>query len=263
MGAMRLRPAAVLVCLACLAASRSAAAEECIKSWRLDVDQPLDGARVPPNARPRVRVYQSCASFSGGPRPELRLVTEAGAVVPARPLELPRWLVERVPAAPLPAGRYRLEARRTQAPDRLGPWERVAGFEVAGPAAARAPAFAGIARGETDLVEGTVFLSPCQGERGHLVRTRLELARARTARPHAEVLYLLEGRPEGAGAYEVINDFRPAPGPEPARYEWQQQRGYGERWQYRLRARDLAGNETIGERTLVVRHPPAPPRKRR
>jgi hypothetical protein len=259
----RLRAAAVLVGLAVVAAGRTAAAEECIKSWRLDVDRPLEGSRVPPNARPRVRVYESCASFSGGPRPEARLVTDTRSAVATRAVELPRWYVELVPAAPLAAGRYRLEVRRTQAPDRLGPWERAAGFEVTGRAEARAPAFAGIERGESDLVEGTIFLSPCHAQRGHLVRTRLDFGRARQARPHAEVLYFLEGRLEGAGAYQVIDDFRPPAGADPARFEWKQQRGYGERWQYRLRARDIAGNETVGERTLVVRHPPSPPRQRR
>jgi hypothetical protein len=257
------RVAAALACLALGAVARPAAAEECIKSWRLDVDLPLDGSRVPPNARPRVRVYETCASFTGGPRPEVRLVTAAGAAVATRPVALPRWYFELVPAAPLSPGRYRLEARRTQAPDRLGPWERVATFEVAGAAEGRAPTFTGVERGESDLVEGTVFLSPCQGERGHLVRTRLDFARARLARPHAEVLYFLEGRRDGVGAWQVINDFRPSGDGALARYEWTQQRGYGERWQYRLRARDLAGHETIGERTLVVRHPPSPPRTRR
>jgi hypothetical protein len=255
--------AAALACFALVAAGRPAAADECIKSWRLDLDLPQEGSRVPPNVRPRVRVYQTCASFTGGPRPEARLVTAAGVPVAARPVELPRWYVELVPAAPLAPGSYRVEARRTQAPDRLGPWERVAAFEVAGRVEGRAPAFAGVERGESDLVEGTVFLSPCHAERGHLVRTRLDFVRARVARAHAEVLYFLEGRRDAESAWRAVDDFRPRAGGDPARFGWTQQHGYGERWQYRLRARDIAGNETIGERTLVVRHPPSPPRKRR
>jgi hypothetical protein len=257
------RLAAALACVALGLAAGPAAADECVKSWRLDVDLPRDGSRVPPNARPRVRVYQTCASFSGGPRPEVRLVTATGAAVATRTVALPRWFVELHAATPLAPGAYRLEARRTQSPDRLGPWERVAAFAVAGAAEGRAPTFAGIERGESDLVEGTVFLSPCHAERGHLVRTRLDFARARLARPHAEVLYFLDGRREGEGAWQVVNDFRPPPDGPLARYEWTQQHAYGERWQYRLRARDVAGHETIGERTLVVRHPPSPPRKRR
>jgi hypothetical protein len=92
---------------------------------------------------------------------------------------------------------------------------------------------------------------------------RLVFPRARQARPHAEILYLLEGRRDGAGDWQIIDDLRPAAGGDRARFEWTQQRGYGERWEYRMRARDLAGREAIGARTVTVRNPPAPPRPKR
>ncbi|HEY3352749.1 MAG TPA: hypothetical protein VGQ83_05845 [Polyangia bacterium] len=255
----------LLVLVLALAAAAPAAAEECVRSWQLSVDLPRAGARVPPDARPRVRIHEGCAAFQGGPRPEVRLVTAAAVPVATAPAALPRWFVELVPARPLAPGRYRVEGRRTASPERLGPWEALVSFAVTGAAEERAPGFAGIDSAAAVIVEGTVFLSPCQAERGPLVRTRLAFARARHARPHAELLYSLEGRRDGAGAWQVLDDLRPPPGAAGARasFEWTSQRNYGETWEYRLRVRDHAGREATGARTATVRNPPAPPARPR
>jgi hypothetical protein len=164
------------------------------------------------------------------------------------------WL-EVTPAEAMKPGSWRLQARRPVSKTTLGPWETLVRVKVKKGLDVTFPRFEGIERAEARAVEGKVFRSRCEAETGWVVRTTFQLSAAEDddSSP-SELIYALDRRAKGESKWKRFRTFRP----KKLRFSFESERDWGEVWEYRVRVRDMAGNQTVGEKTAEVPTPEKP-----
>ncbi|MBI5501760.1 MAG: hypothetical protein HY907_16070 [Deltaproteobacteria bacterium] len=245
-----------------LLAASGARADECASNGPIAYsDVPRDGAAAPPNTRFRVLVAPGCGGVENGPEHQFRVIDPTGTEIPSHREPWARSLLELVPDADLPPGQVELQVRRPLSTDALGEWERLVRVRIAGERDEHAPAFAGIESGTATAERESVPLSPCEATEGDVVLTRLEFAAAADApRDHDELLYRLDRRHPGDATWDEWRTFRPTPDRETWFFSWStwEREAWAATWEYRIAARDIAGNETVGEKTVTVTAPPRP-----
>lgn len=239
-----------------------AAADECASyGVRATIDGLADGDVVPANGRLRVGLFRSCGEPEGAVEHELRLVGPGGAAIEVDRVVWGASFVEVAPRGRLGPGRHRLEVRRPLGGANLGPWEALVEVEVGGADEQGGPRFAGIAEARARAVPGAIMLSPCEATTDWVIETSLSFETAVDDLPHDRLLYALDRRRGPAEAWQEVMVFRPEiEGAGRGRVAFTEDFGWSERWEYRIRVRDLGGYEVAGARTAAVTVPGRPKR---
>jgi hypothetical protein len=225
------------------------------------IDAPKSGSQVPRNVHFRLGLYPTCGALEGGPQHRFRIVNQAGQEAESQRIRLTKFIFEIEPSQPLETGDWKLQVKRPEAQWSLGAWETLSRVKVARSSDRQAPKFAGISLAQADAVAGLVALSPCQVETDWVVSTRLYFLEAKDAgRQHDELLYFLDRKKPKDSRWTHHSTFRPHKEKTGMSFSFNTERAWEQTWQYRIRVRDLAGNETIGDKTFEVVHPARPDR---
>ena len=226
-----------------------------IEAW---LDVPKSDSTVPPNTHFRVFLYPRCNGIEG-PEHQFRVVDPEGHEASHTAIPFLEKGIEIVPEEPLPGGSWTLEVRKPISETELGPWESLTAVQVEGTSDTSSPKFDGIAGGGSKPTVGLVWKSPCEKEKAWKIGFEVMFEAALDEpRDPWELLYILERRATESDVWEVVGTFRPDSIGQDARHDWESRHGWDETWTYRLRVRDLAGNETIGARTITIKNPPLP-----
>jgi len=248
---------AMIVGISCLAIfSAPSIADECASHGPVaEIDVPKNDMSVMQNTRFRVGLFPTCGGVESGSKHRFRVVDKNGIKITHKRYFWTDHFIEVTPAEALKPGSWSLQVRRPLSKKRLGKWETLVRVKVKKGLDVTAPRFEGIDQAKAAAAAGTVFRSPCQAETGWVVRTTIQLATAEdddTSR--SELLYMLERKAKGDRKWMQFRTFRP----RKHSFSIETEQGWEQIWEYRVKVRDMAGNETIGKKTAEV-HSPARP----
>lgn len=219
------------------------------------IDVPKDGMTVPQNTRFRVGLFDACGGLEGGPEHRFRVVDQHDVKTTHKRYFWTEHFLEVTPAGALKPGIWRLQVRRPVSKNKLGKWETLAQVNVKEGLDVAAPRFAGIKLAKAEAAAGTVFRSPCEAGTGWIVRTTIRLFAADDDNTSRDgLLYLLERKAKGDRRWVKYRTFRP----ENQSFSFETESGWGQVWEYRVKVRDMAGNETVGKKPVEVLNPPRP-----
>jgi hypothetical protein len=220
-----------------------------------EIDVPKDGIAVVQNIRFRVGLFRTCGGVEGGPEHRFRVVDKNDIETTHRRYFWTDHFLEVTPAEPLKPGSWRLQVRRPVTSERLGKWETLVQVKVKKGLDVTAPRFEGTKQAKAEAVAGTVFLSPCEAETGWVVRTTIQLYPAEDDHSgRSELFYMLERRAKGDREWKQFRTFRP----ENQSFSIERDHDWEQVWEYRVRVRDMAGNETVGKKVTEVHNPAKP-----
>jgi hypothetical protein len=222
------------------------------------VDVPRNNISVPANIRFRIGFFPVSCRLNG-PEFQFKFVNAQGREAAFAKVPWQHY-IELKAIAPLDPGGWTLKVRQPVSANKLGSWQNIAVVNVISATDISTPGFAGISSAYAQAVRGLVPLSPCELREAWVIKTKITFTAAVDSQcPHDQLLYLLERRRPDSAKWRDSRVFRPAEQDgdmifevETSGNEWEQ------RWVYRLRVRDWAGNETIGRGIAAVQNPQKP-----
>ena len=238
----------------------SAAADQCAPAFvRASVSTPLPDQPVARSVHVRVDEHTGCGEALPSVDPEYRIVGPDGPVS-FRRMDDPLGAHRLVPTQPLPVGSVMVEARDPVSETEWGPWHEIRTLEVEDRMDAQAPRLAGITDASAEIVEGYIYVSPCEAARGPVVQTVLTFPLADDGpTPHDELLYALERSGDEGASWSLFRVFRPdLPAPGQGRFDWQDEHGWDQTWSYRIGVIDASGHRTTGSSVATVVAPSRP-----
>ncbi len=238
----------------------TASADRCAPSFvRASVSTPLAGQPAARSVHVRVDERTRCGDTLPSVDPEYRIVGPDGPLS-FRRMDDPLGTHQLVPDAPLPVGSVTVEARDPISETEWGEWHALQTLDIEDRMDTQAPRLAGITDAGAEIVEGSIYISPCEAATGPVVETVLTFPLADDgSTPHDELLYTLERSGDDGASWSLFRVFRPdVPAAGQGRIDWQDEHGWDQTWSYRIAVVDASGHHTIGSSIATVVAPSRP-----
>lgn len=214
---------------------------------------------IPQNSRFLIRFFPSRRKQST-PVHEYRLLDNRGREIKFTKVPWESCL-QIIPSQLLTPGKYTLQVRQPASEESLGPWQDLVNVTVIAQIDNTAPVFQGVVTADVQTVVGYVRITPCHFKKAWVIKTKLTFAAALDPPyPHEELVYVLERYSPSLRKWERVYVFQPVREKDNMIIEWESNPydEWNKIWIYRIRVRDIAGNETIGVKTITVQNPQKP-----